>query len=470
MKNNFSVFLFVLLIATSFFQGCSKEDDYAGNPMGTLRFSADTLSFDTVFSGIATTTAWLKIYNTGNRKIRISGISLRSGGESGYRINVDGVPGVAFTDVDIPAGDSLYLFVELTAPHQGDVKPVLVGDAVLFQAEGRQKQIVLQAFSQDVTVWHGKIISSDTTLNAGKPFLIYDSLVVADKVKLSLSEGVTFYFHDKARMVVCGTLKAVGTTISPVIFRGDRLDDVLPCLPYDFYPGQWEGLFFNASSYDNEFDHVVIRGAYTGIKADSSSLDKSKINITNSLIHNMINTCIESNHCNMTIINSQLTNSGSNTVNLNGGKYDFIHCTIANYQRLIACQGLALALSNTSHTAFQAGFFNTILYGNHTSEIRMDSYEQSVWNIQFRNCLLQSQKLTSDFASGCIYSLDPFFLKLGDPKDGYRFDFRIGALSEACNRADPQYSKVVPYDLNGVSRLSDTAPDIGAYEYVSGQK
>ncbi|MFA7043021.1 MAG: hypothetical protein WC186_01600, partial [Bacteroidales bacterium] len=118
MKSIIPAFLLILSSMTFFFSACSQDEGFASDPMDALRFSADTLSFDTVFSTVGTTTAWLKIYNTGNRKIRISDIRLKEG-INGFRINVDGLSGKSFANVDIPAKDSLFLFVELTPSEQG---------------------------------------------------------------------------------------------------------------------------------------------------------------------------------------------------------------------------------------------------------------------------------------------------------------------------------------------------------------
>lgn len=475
MKSLIPAFLLAIFCAAFVFSGCSKEEQFAANPIGSLRFSTDTLSFDTVFSTLGTTTAWLKIYNTGDRKIRISGISLKAG-TSGFRINVDGISAKSFTDVDIPAKDSLFLFVELTPSEQGTVKPFLVSDAIVFQSEGGQKQIVLEAYSQDVIIWHGKTITSDTTLTADKPYLIYDSLVVAKNATLHISEGVTLHFHDKAKVVVYGTIKAAGTAAAPVTFRGDRLDDVLTDFSYDNYPGQWQSVYLAGSSYGNEFDYVHIRGAYWGIIADSSSLDQTKLNINNSVIHNMVNNCILGYHCKLSVTNSQLTNSGGATVYLVGGESDFIHCTIANYQRLIAREGAALDMVNYfENSLLQADFVNCIVYGSQNAEVNLSILKNAslVWHLQFKNCLIRSDKdWLSPFATikDCIFSKDPLFLKLGSEAEKYQYDFRIDSLSAARDLADPTVSQLYPRDMNGVSRLNDSGPDMGAYEWISGHK
>ncbi|MDD4921780.1 MAG: hypothetical protein PHS30_04780 [Bacteroidales bacterium] len=471
MKSIVRVFLLAFFVFATFLTGCSQEDAFGDDPMGALRFSADTLSFGTVFSTLGTTTAWIKVYNTADEKIRISGIRLKSGGNSGFRINVDGVSDYSFTDVDIPAKDSLFIFVALTAPERGSSTPLPVRDAILFQSDNGQKQIVVEAFSQDAVIWRGKTITSDTTLTAGQPFIIYDSLVVARNVTLQVAQGVTLHLHAQSKVIVHGTIKVAGTAVAPVTFRGDRLDDILLGFPYDYFPGQWGSICLTGSSYDNEFDYVHIRGACSGLIADSSALDRCKLKINHSVIHNMVDYCLISNHSKLSVINSQLSNSGGSTVCLNGGETDFIHCTITNYQHLISRNGPTLKLVNPDDSApMKADFVNCIVYGNQMSEIGFTNINEArnVWDLLFRNCLLRSDKeglSTYTTCTDCLFSKNPLFLKLGSTSENDQYDFRLDSLSSARHMADLTYSQKYPYDMNGIYRLGGSGSDIGAYQW-----
>ena len=481
MKLSAPFILLIFLGASLFFQGCTQEDVITSNPADKLRFSTDTLSFDTVFSTLGTTTAWLKIYNPNSHKIRISNITLKSGGTKGYHLNVDGSSDYPFTDVDIPAKDSMYLFVSLTAVEQDVNGPNVVEDAILFETNGNQQQIVLRAYSQNAVIWHGKTITADTTLTADKPFLVYDSLVVSENVTLTVSEGVGLYFHNGANVQVYGTVKINGTQTSPVTFRGDRLDDELADFPYDNYPGQWGGINLKKTSFNNDWNYVHIRGASTGVTADSSSTDQSKLKLSNSVIHNMTYDCLKSCNCKLTVTNCQLSNSGSYTVYIVGGQADFVFCTIANYQQLVSRDGgSALMLvnrlidSNNHETTYplNASFINTIVFGTQNNEFGLDLSKDSLisGNVYFGYCLLKlSSALSSKYASNCLYPADPYFLKLGTEAENYLYDFRIDSISPARNAADPGYSRLYPTDMNGITRVGGNPSDIGAYQWSSGQ-
>ncbi|MEO8933424.1 MAG: hypothetical protein ABI295_03880, partial [Xanthomarina sp.] len=99
-----------LLICSS---SCRKDLDF-GPSSGNLQFSKDTIYLDTVFSNIGSSTYNLKVYNRSNNDINIPSIRLALGDNSNYRLNVDGMPGKVFQNVEILAKDSMYVFIETT--------------------------------------------------------------------------------------------------------------------------------------------------------------------------------------------------------------------------------------------------------------------------------------------------------------------------------------------------------------------
>lgn len=456
----------LLLCAVS----CTRE--YGFEQQGMLRLSTDTLSFDTIFSSIGSTTARIKIYNPYKQKLLISEIGLKTQGNSGFRLSIDGLSSLSCSEVELPPRDSLYLFVEITADLQGVAGPVLIEDAVYFVTNGHQQEIVLLAYAQDALIWKGKRIEQDTLLKDELPYLIYDSLVIDPGVVLSIDPGVRLHFHDQAALVVYGCIKAKGEVDNPVIFRGDRLDKLFVDFPYEYYPGQWYGIYLDKESYGNEFDWVEIRGAYYGIIADSSSLEQRKLEINNSIIFNMVYSNLYSIHSNIRVNNSLLANSGSYTLLVLGGDAEFVHCTIANYQRLVNRDGPALALANflgeegktpVYYPLQKAHFTNSIIYGSQLDELGLGIAEESAHTFFFRNCLIRnSAELAPEYAGACIYNEDPAFINTG--KD-YLYNFRIDSMSVAIDKGLESAALTIPFDLDGNSRTSDIAPDLGAYEW-----
>lgn len=478
-QKTFFLLVFFLSVLLSILVSCTA-DEIVTNPGNDLRFSTDTLTFDTLFSTVGSTTAWLKVRNTSNKTIRIASISLQSGGASGFKINLDGETKTSFTDVEIPAHDSLFLFVEVNTSMQGSNTPIKVTDAVFFDTDGPRKQIVLEAWSWDAVFWRGKMISADTTLTSNLPIIIYDSLVVAENTTLTLLPGTKLYFHDKAYMKVGGTLSAIGTKDAPIQLRGDRLDYILPDYPYDYTAGQWFYLQLAPTSFNNRLEYVDIHGAYYGIIADSSSLAQSKLKMYNSMIHNMVYTCLWSNTSSMDIGNCQLSNSGSYTVAQIGGSSVYTHCTIANY--MTGRDGPALILVNNLSDPkdtsivraypMSAEFRNCIVFGSRTDEVGLGKRNNIAWAASFWNCLLRAASIPLELAAvtNCKYASDAKFLKLGSEIDKYVYDFRLDSISPARNIGSTSYLGSYPTDRNGISRIIDDKPDAGAYEWVQGQK
>ena len=473
MKHLLSAFISLFILLCTLFSSCTEDNIFEGK--NGLSFSQDTVSFDTLFSTIGSSTTWLKVINNDNTPLNISRVRLKSGGESGFLINLDGVNALSFSNVVIPAHDSLFLFVQLKSFTQNSDKPKFIEDAVLFETESGFKQIVLEAWSWDAIIWKGKTIRADTTITSVKPYIIYDSLVVADNVTLNIQEGTTFHMHDGSKVIVRGTIKAKGSQAAPVTFRGDRLEYILKDFPYDYNPGQWHYIQLTSGSFSNEFDQVRIRGGYYGIVADSSSLDFTKFTMTNTVIHNFVYTGLWSLNCNFTVSNSEISNSGSYTVCLIGGKYVFTHCTLANHTDLVTRDGPLLVLANYTVDSLkneipwplEVSFRNTIIYGSVTEEVGLAiSSNQSIGSsLFFKNCLIRTKSDLTAISSDCLFNKTPNFLKLGTPKDKYAFDFHVDSVSPALGKADKEFSTPLPTDMYGVDRLTDDAPDIGAYEF-----
>ena len=104
-------FCSLMVFAGIMLGSCAQED--LPYEEGKLSFSMDTLSFDTLFSGIGSTTAWLRVVNNSPSDIEVSRVSLRTGGQSGFMMNLDGENSKEFKNVTVPAHDSLFLFVQL---------------------------------------------------------------------------------------------------------------------------------------------------------------------------------------------------------------------------------------------------------------------------------------------------------------------------------------------------------------------
>jgi hypothetical protein len=81
--------------------GCHKEQF---STKGALSFSTDTLTFDTVFTTLGSTTQSFLIHNTQSKSLNISDIKLMQLAGTQFRIAIPpNAPGNEFKNIDIPA-------------------------------------------------------------------------------------------------------------------------------------------------------------------------------------------------------------------------------------------------------------------------------------------------------------------------------------------------------------------------------
>ena len=140
------------------------DDDFTTNPSHVLAFSTDTVAFDTVFTTIGTSTRSFRIYNPNKKSLNISSIKLADAEHSGFHINVDGMSGDNFTNVEIRGKDSLYVFVEANIDPANQDNPIFIVDSIVFVTNGIQQDVKLTAYGQDVIIKRGETFTTDTTI------------------------------------------------------------------------------------------------------------------------------------------------------------------------------------------------------------------------------------------------------------------------------------------------------------------
>ncbi len=465
--------------------GCMQEEDFSTSLSDRLRFSTDTVAFDTVISGQPTNTRTFMVYNPGRQALRISRAYLDGGSASAFRVNVDGTyltDGEA-GDFELYGEDSLRVFLEMTAPAGDSDLPVAVEDDLNFVLEsGLTQSVHLVAYGQDVIVLRDHTVERDTTLAANRPYQVFDSLVVAPGATLTLQAGTRLYFHPDARLVVHGTLKADGELGNEVMMRGDRMGNMFSNQPYDLIPGQWGGIELTSESYGNTFNHCDIHSGTFGLSCDSSDTSREKARIENSVIHNMSGDVLTARSCNLFVGNSQLTNAGGNCVTLTGGSVQFVHCTIANFYSFSGGRGVALYYTNadgaTDYPLLRADFENCLITGYSDDEImgiQSDRGDAVAFNYLFRNCLLDTPEFVDERVQGCLWDNDEAAVYREDnftpafDLSKLLFTFTPAAESQAVGNADAAITRnYYPYARHGRRRLDNgSRPDIGCYQHYS---
>lgn len=461
-------FIFAVAATLAIINTACIEDSFTTSSSDILSFSVDTLAFDTVITETGTPTKQFIVYNRNKKMLNISSITLAGNDGGIFHLNVDGMKGESFSNVEVRGEDSIYVFVEAYVNPTGQDLPLEIEDRLDFVTNGVTQSVVITAWGQDVTRMYAPTINTDTHFKAGKPYLVFDTLTVGENATLTIDAGTTILFHDKSGMKIHGTLLANGTQDAPVTLRGDRLDNVVGGIDYDIMSGQWGGIRFMPSSFGNEMQYVSMRGSSSGVEIDSAGIDRMKLHIFNSVLHNSSSSVLKARHAWIEAEGSEFSDAAEAVVSIHGGITRFAQCTLANYYLFDAITGPILDLyyllpeeSQGATPLMDARFDNCILYGN-TSDISPGDLTGS--NVFLRNCLLRSNGSDDANFINCKWDADPKFFTV---REEYLFDYRLKNESDAISAGDPSLCPDnATVDMYGVSRFSHDGIDIGAYTWV----
>ena len=463
-------------------QSCDDDDSFTTSRSNLLTFSVDTVSMDTVFSRVPTSTQSFWVYNYSGDGIRCATVRLEQGNQTGFRVNVDGAylgetAGWKTTDVEIRDGDSIRVFVELTAPSNGMDGPQLLSDNLVFTLEsGVEQEVVLMAYSWDAEMLSDAHFNTDTIIGGTQPIVVYGGITVDSLATLTIAAGTTIYFNSGAGIDVYGTLVAAGEAGSEVTLRGSRTDYMFDYLPYDRVSGQWEGMRIHESSYNNTLTYTDLHSSFDGIVCDSANVGTPKLALVNSTVHNCQGYGVRATCCHIDMRNTQVTNTLDDCVNIDGGYALLLHCTLAQFYPFDTDRGYALAYTNSAEKPLEAiecvnsivtGYADDVINGV-TSVVDVPFYYYYVSSIlrtpeiedddeRLQDVIWEGTEdtETTDSVSGYNH------FKLVDI-DLQDYDFHLDSLSPAIGAASTLYS--LSTDRDGNER--DDAPDIGAYEYI----
>jgi hypothetical protein len=490
--NNFVKYLVYcvvsLVLAAFVFVSCISEEDYIRDKSANLKFSSDTLRFDTIFTSMGSVTKQIMVYNKENKPIKIDQIRLGGGRNSFYRINVDGDTNIIIKDVEIGAKDSMYIFARVTINPNNQNNPLLVSDSIIFSFNNKEQYVQLEAFGQDayyhypkagnfISIAHQEGAQNGVTVNGydiqwnnDKPHVVFGVLGVDSLYTLNITSGTRIHFNSKASFLIYrdASLNVIGNTQDPVVFEAIRRDGY-----YASLPGQWDYIHYYPGSKNNVLHDAIIKNATIGLIIDScvtADVDIPTVDIKNVRIENMSAYGILSRGGHIKAGNLLVQNTAKETLALTiGGKYQFVYCTFANYwnyesrkTKTVFLQNYYVDFNNNIQLRpiIECNFYNTIIYGSQDEEIIIDKMEGADLNYAFESSLLKTSILNnqSPFVSNCVFNQDPLFNK---PMEG---DLRIQEGSVAIGMANLSWYPFFPYDLAGNDRLSYRT--IGALEYA----
>ena len=445
--------LFLLLAGITITLTSCRNDFAFEQSTGGLEFSKDTVYLDTVFTNIGSSTYRLKVYNRSNKDISIPKIQLGKGINSKYRIMVDGMTGDAgaqgkiFSNVELLAKDSLFIFIEVTSDvASANPTDFLYTDQIQFSnVSGAPQSVELVTLIQDayfirpnrtevtpnaynyeqinlgVDEDNQQVITVGHTLDQNhpnngdeyhwkndKPYVVYGYALVPNNKTLIIDAGARIHFHENSGLIVAknATLNINGTAPSDnkpdnitneVVFEGDRLEP-----SFSDVPGQWGTILFYSTRTDNSIEHLTLKNATVGLLMQNLALltdtDKPQLTINNSQIYNCSNVGILARKAIVSGQNLVINACGqASFAGTFGGTYNFSHCTFNNNWN--SSKQVAVLLSNyleTNTTLYVSdltatNFNNCIIYGSNQTELLLDKKIEggSTFNYKFNHCLIK---------------------------------------------------------------------------------
>ena len=441
-----------------------RKDSFITSPEARIGLSIDTLKFDTVFVSAGSTFRTLIIKNENDQQLRLSSLKLMGGSGSVYKMNVDGMPGTQFSNLEIAANDSLFVFVQVNVNPNAANLPFVLRDSILIEFNGNSKKIQLEAWGRNAHFYRDRVISSNETWNNDLPYVILGSLVIPDGQTLTINKGCRIYVHADAPLIVDGTLIVNGEkdTADRVYFQGDRLDE-----PYKNYPASWPGLFFLSNAKDNVLNYAVIKNAYQAIGMQGPAVNSNpKLTLNETVIDNAYDAGVIAINSSLRARNCLISNCGKNLYLVQGGTYQFTHCTVVTYaNRFIEHKEPVLTLSNTANSitnSLDAVFRNCIFWGENgvvTDEVLVQKSGSSSFNVNFDYNLWKVETPPANSTiTQAINNQAPLFDSI-NTSDNY-YDFRLKTGSPALNKG---VNAGILTDLDGKLRPVGL-PDLGSFE------
>ena len=504
-----------VLLAIALTKACDYDLSFSPAQTQDIRFSSDTVYLDTVFTSIGSSTYSLRIYNQANHNIKIGSIRLGQASDSQFRLNVDGMHGQDFNDVEILANDSIYVFIETTV----DIKDyaanapeflyndqllvdeqtveliTLVKDAIFLypkREDGFKEMIPLGTDEEGNAFGIEGFYLEDNELifTNERPYVIYGYAGVPSEKTVRFEAGARIHFHDNSGLIAAesSSVHVLGEQSAyaemqegEVIFEGDRLEPF-----FENIPGQWGAIWLTAGSTNHIFRHATIKNASVGILMDyNDETENPTLVLEQTQIHNSSAVGLWAKTGHVRAVNSIFGNAGNASFFGNiGGSYEFTHCTFANYWNRSFRSTPAVILndyvpiSETEDFVMpleKAVFANCIIDGNQTVEFGVEQKGDQELSFSLDHTALRFSPADEtmfenpyyDFSSSNLYPKLILNKQTAFHQPSTN-DFRISQESEVIGLGKSTHAASVPVDLNGVDRTN--LPDLGAFQHLIFEK
>ena len=487
---NFSKYLWMLPIMLMLLTmaSCDDDDNYTTSRNALLTFSRDSVKMDTVFTSVPSSTYSFWVYNPNEDGLRLSKVRLQRANQSGFRVNVDGEyldnqTGSQIGGLELRGGDSLRVFVELTAFVNHSDQPQLIEDNLVFLLEsGVEQKVNLSAITWDAEIINELEVERDTIISTTKPIVIRKGITIDSTATLSINGPTRLFFHADAGIDVYGRLlvnngmgngnvnsSGVGNGI--VEMRGDRTDHMFDYLPYDRVSGQWRGIRFMPSSTRNEITYADIHSADDALVCDSAAFDPTecRLSLTNATIHNCNGYGLSAVSSYVKMVNCQVSNTFADCISVVGGRLEVTYTTVAQFYPFSADRGAAISFCGLETLAYRGSMecVNSVFTGYYDDVMMGDTL---MYDFQFTNCFIRTPEI-ADTVFRDAHFKDVVFESPVDSCYGKNhfvcvdidrqyYDFHLDSLSALHTKALPL--EAVRDDRDG--KMRGTEPTIGCYE------
>jgi len=445
---------------------------------GLLRFSRDTVVFDSLFSTVLSPTQRLWVYNPHRYPVRVTRAFLAKGVQSPYTFVWDGQVGPLETPYVLGAGDSAQVFLALRDTSFVDA---VREDVLVIQTEAGTQEVPLRATLIAAYVYRDFAFDSVVlSLPTDKPIVVDGYLYVGPAAVLRLLPGTRLYFSARrwpsgplqgelmSGLYVAGRLEALGTPAQPIRCQGWRLEPY-----YASAPGQWQGFWFFPTSFHNRLLYVEIAQASIGIRVDSAGgVAAPKLYLEGCLIRDAANYGLVVQGFSPALPSQPILHAVNTLVYrcgqacaafVGGGTYRLVHCAFLYDQgdlrrgvtALVLTDFLRLSESQIQLYPLDFWAFNTLLWTAKEDAVVADLRGGPPLQYVFDHCAARQRDPLP--GAGNLY---PSLPGLGAAQDAY--PLIEGSPLINAGRYDPTWSP--PVDRLG--RTRDNQPDIGVYEYV----
>lgn len=445
---------------------------------GLLRFSRDTVVFDTLFSTVLSPTQRLWVYNPHRYPVRVLHAFLLKGAQSVYTFVWDGQPGPLQAPYVLGAGDSAQVFLSLR--DTGFVDAVRE-DVLVVQTEAGPQEVLLRATLVAAYVYRDFAFDSVVlSLPTDKPIVIDGYFYAGPAAVLRILPGTRLYFSARrwpsgplqgelmSGLYVAGRLEALGMPTQPIRCQGWRLEPY-----YASAPGQWQGFWFFPSSTGNRLLYVEIAQASIGIRVDSVGGSAApKLYLEGCLIREAANYGLVVQGFSPALPSQPILHAVNTLIYrcgqacaafVGGGTYRLVHCAFVYDQgdlrrgvtSLVLTDFLRLSESQVQVYPLDFWALNSLFWTSKEDAVVADLRGGPPLQYTFDHCAVrQKQPLPG---GGNLY---PPSVGLGLAQDAY--PLLEGSPLIDAGRYDPVWSPTT--DRLGYPR--NALPDMGVYEFA----